>query len=167
VASISSVGSVSLRRDYLSTILLAGGTAGFLDFVAASAAKVASGGTPLQPWKSVAGALIGKDAVVAAGDPVALLGMALHFLITTTAAAIYVLVALRFHAPIRRPVTSGVIFGILFLLAMNYLILPLSKIGHPLYTGVGGLILAAENHILMIGLPISLIVAWRSRSSAA
>jgi hypothetical protein len=121
----------------------------------------------LRPWKSVAGALIGKDAVAAAGDPIALLGVALHFLITITAAAIYLLAALRLDALIRRPVTSGVIFGIVFMLAMNYVILPLSAIRHPIYSGVAGLIIAAENHVLMIGWPISLTVAWRSRSGNA
>jgi hypothetical protein len=93
-----------------------------------------------------------------------LLGAALHFAITISAAAVYFLIARRVDALNRRPVASGFIFGVLFMLAMNYVIIPLSWIGRPLYAGGAELVQAAENHILMIGWPISLIVAWRLRT---
>ncbi len=150
----------------VSTILLAGCTAGALDFVAATASFAAAGNSPLRPWFGVAAALVGKPAVMAVGAPMALLGAALHFTITISAAAIYFAVASRFDILKQRPVVSGIIFGILFMLAMNYVILPLSLMGKPLYVGIG-LIKAAEDHILMIGWPIALIVAGRLRGGDA
>lgn len=162
MSSMSSVDPISHVRRSVSTILLAGCTAGALDFVAATASTVAAGGSPFRPWMGVAAALVGKAAVIAAGAPMVLLGAVLHFFITISGAAIYFLIARRIDVLKQRPVASGFIFGILFMLVMNYAILPLSWIGKPLYVGGAGLVQAAENHILMIGWPISLIVARRS-----
>lgn len=163
MTSLSSAAQIPRTSNAVSTILLAGCTAGALDFVAATASAAAAGNSPFRPWLGVAAALVGKAAVMAAGAPMVLLGVALHFLITISAAAIYFVVASRIDILKQRPVVSGFIFGILFLLAMNYVILPLSWIGKPLYAGIG-LVRATEDHILMIGWPIALIVAGRLRS---
>ena len=165
MSNLSSVGPILHVRHSLATILLAGCTAGALDFVAATASTAAAGGSPFRPWMGVAAALVGKAAVIAVGPPMALLGVALHFFITISAAAIYFQVASRVDVLRQRPVISGFIFGLLFMLAMNYMIVPLSLIGKPLYVGAAGLVKATEDHVLMIGWPISLIVAWRLRST--
>jgi hypothetical protein len=149
-------------KSTVSTILLAGGVAGALDLVLATSSMVAAAGvSPLRPWKGVAAALVGKSAVAAGGDIMALLGIVLHFLITITAAAIYVAAYQRLDLLRRHPVLSGVAFGVLFMLTMNYVILPLSALGHPLYVGLAALVREAETHTLVVGLPISLIVARR------
>jgi len=83
----------------------------------------------------IAAALLGKDAVIQGGDAMAIIGVGLHFLITIGAAAIYYLVAKRQGWLVRHAFLSGLLFGTLFFLAMNYVILPLSVIGHPLYIG--------------------------------
>ena len=67
----------------------------------------------------------------------AIIGLGLHFLITIGAAAIYYLVAKRQGWLVRHPFLSGLVFGTLFFLALNYVILPLSVIGHPLYVRRG------------------------------
>ena len=61
----------------------------------------------------------------------------------------------------KEPATGQLTFGALFMLAMNYVILPLSVMGHPLYAGAKGLFDALVSHVLVIGLPISLITAAR------
>jgi hypothetical protein len=47
---------------------------------------------------------------------------------------------------------------------MNYVILPLSVIGHPLYVGGETIAIALPSHIIMIGLPISMIIGWRLKN---
>ena len=145
----------------LATIFMAGGTAGAIDFVYASTMTMMAGRPAARAWLGVAAALFGKDTVVRVGTPMAAAGLGLHFLITISAAAIYYLFARRQPLLLKHRLVSAVVFGVLFFLAMNYVIVPLSVIGRPIY--VGPYIIGREliTHILMIGFPISLITAWR------
>ena len=148
-----------------STVAIAGGVAGAID-LAFNLVKSVNAGTPvLRPWKGVAAALLGKDAVMQGGDALAIVGVGLHFLITIGAAAIYYLVAKRQGWLVRHAFLSGLVFGTLFFLAINYVILPLSVIGHPLYVGGETIAIALPGHIIMIGLPISLIIGWRLKNA--
>jgi len=67
-------------------VLLAGFTAGLADFLFASITRVMSGGSWMDPWKGVAGCLIG-EAAREGGFAIVLLGIALHFFICFSAAA--------------------------------------------------------------------------------
>jgi hypothetical protein len=148
-----------------SIIAIAGGVAGAID-LALNLVKAFNAGTSLlRPWKGVAAALLGKDAVTQGGDVMAMIGVGLHFMITIGAAAIYYGVAKRQRWLVRHPFLSGLVFGTLFFLAINYVILPLSFIGHPLYVGAETIAIALPSHILMIGLPISLIIGWRLKNA--
>ena len=147
------------------TIAIAGFAAGAIDLGFNLVKSLNAGTSVLRPWKGVAAALLGKDAVIHGGDSMALIGVALHFVITIGAAAIYYLVAKRQGWLVRHPILSGVVFGILFFLAMNYVILPLSVIGRPLYVGAETIATALPGHILMIGLPISMIIGWRLKNA--
>jgi len=150
-----------------STVAIAGGVAGAIDLAFNIVKAVNAGTSVLRPWKGVAAALLGKDAVIQGGDAMAIIGVGLHFLITIGGAAIYYLVAKRQGWLVRHAFLSGLVFGTMFFLAMNYVILPLSVIGHPLYVGGETIAFALPGHIIMIGLPISLIVGWRLKNSAA
>src|SRR3984885_16021549 len=113
-----------------STVAIAGVLAGVID-LAFNTVKALNAGTPvLRTWKGVAAALLGKDVVSQGGDAMAIIGVGLHFLITIGAAAIYYLVAKRQGWLVRHAFLSGLVFGTIFFLAMNYVILPLSVIGH-------------------------------------
>lgn len=148
-----------------STIAIAGLAAGAID-LAFNVNKALNVGTSVsRPWKGVAAALLGKDAVIHGGDSMAIIGVGLHFVISIGAAAIYYLVAKRQGWLVRHPFLSGLVFGISFFLAMNYVILPLSVIGHPLYVGAETIATALPGHIIMIGLPISMIVGWRLKNT--
>ncbi len=145
----------------LATICLAGGTAGAIDLFYATARTVSGGGLATRPWMGVAAALFGRAIVARIGTPMALVGVALHFLITIGAAAIFYAVAARQRLLVRYALVAGLGFGVLFFLAMNYVILPLSVIGQPIYNGAETIAYAIVGHVFMIGLPIALITAWR------
>jgi hypothetical protein len=165
---VTSTGPVEARRDAVFaalTIAVAGGVAGAIDLAFNTVKAVTAGTSVLRPWKGVAAALVGKDAVIQGGDAMALLGVGLHFLITLGAAAIYYLVAKRQGWLVRHAFLSGLVFGTLFFLVLNYLILPLSVIGQPLYVGAKTIAIALPSHIIMIGLPISLITGWRLKNA--
>jgi hypothetical protein len=143
------------------TILLAGAVAGGID-LASNTIRALSAGTPvLRPWMGVAAALLGKEAIIRGGQGMAFVGLALHFLITIGAATCYCVAATRVAWLTKHSLASGIVFGTLFFIVMNYVILPLSVMGRPLYVGEKTIAYALVMHILMIGLPISLITAWR------
>lgn len=138
-------------------IVLAGLTSGLIDLVYASAQTVFKGGSALRPWMGVASGLIGA-AARNGGAGVALLGVVLHFVITFGAAAILTLILWSLPWFVKRPLVTGVLFGFGFLLVMDYVILPLSAIGRPIYVGQGFLT-AIPGHVIMMGLPIAWFVA--------
>lgn len=142
-------------------IVLGGLTSGLLDFMVASAQKVLAGGSMLAPWKGVASGLLGPTAR-GGGVGIALLGIALHFMITFGAAAILSVLVWRLPWFAKRPLITGVLFGFGFLLVMNYVILPLSAIGRPIYMG-RGFLTAIVGHVIMIGLPIAWFVTRAPR----
>jgi hypothetical protein len=154
------------QRAYAaSTVAIAGVAAGAIDLGFNTVRALQSGTSLLRPWKGVAAALLGKDAVIQGGDAMAIVGVGLHFLITIGAAAIYYLVAKRQGWLVRHAFLSGLVFGTIFFLAMNYVILPLSVMGRPLYVGGETIAIAVPSHIIMIGLPISLIIGWRMKKA--
>jgi hypothetical protein len=154
------------QRAYAaSTVAIAGVAAGAIDLGFNTVKALQAGTSVLRPWKGVAAALLGKDAVIQGGDAIAIVGVGLHFLITIGAAAIYYLVAKRQGWLVRHAFLSGLVFGTIFFLAMNYVILPLSVMGRPLYVGVETIAIAVPSHIIMIGLPISLIIGWRMKKA--
>jgi len=150
-----------------STVMMAGVAAGTLD-LAFNIYKAVTGGTSLlRPWKGVAAALLGKGAIIQGGDVMAFVGIGLHFVITIGAAAVYYLVAKRQDWLVRHAWLSGLVFGLLFFLAMNYVIVPLSLIGRPIYVGAEAIAYAVLGHVVMIGLPIALITSWRLKSATS
>jgi hypothetical protein len=137
-------------------IVFGGLSSGLIDLVYASAQRAFKGGSVLQPWKGVASGLLGS-AARDGGAGIALLGIALHFVLTFGAAAILCLIVWWLPWFAKRPLITGVLFGFGFLLVMNYVILPLSAIGHPIYVGQAFLT-AILGHVIMIGLPIAWFV---------
>ena len=145
------------NSDGLKAILLGGLTAGILDITAASInVWLRSGRGPVSTFQSVAGGLYGAE-TFNGGYRTAALGLALHFFIALTAAAVYYLASRRLKFMIRQPVLSGFLYGIAVWLFMYLVVLPLSAWKTSTYTfssvATGVLI-----HIFCVGLPIALIV---------
>ena len=143
------------------TIFMAGGTAGAIDFIYASTMTMLAGQPAARAWMGVAAALFGKEAVIQVGMPMAAVGAALHFLITISAAAVFYLAAVRQPLLLKHRLVSAVVFGVLFFLVMNYVICPLSLIGRPIFVGASRIVRELITHVIVIGVPISLITAWR------
>ncbi len=155
---MTTTGDVS-RPRVLEAILWGGLVAGVLDAAYATTLWVLRGSTPARVWQGVASGLLGRDAAVQGGLPTALLGLALHFLIALTAAAVYVTVSrflpvLRAHA-----VPSGLAFGLMVWAFMQYVVVPLSRIQSRPFAGAfftWDRLGAWAIHMLGVGLPIAL-----------
>jgi hypothetical protein len=145
-------------------ILPGGFAAGLMDFLYASIQSVRHGGAFMGPWKGVAGALVGS-AAKEGGMGYSLLGAALHFFILVVGAILlYFLVRAARWLP-RQWVVLGALYGIAVMLAMNYVIVPLSRIGHPIYA-LDNMHVTALLHIVLVGLPTAWFVARALRSPA-
>jgi uncharacterized membrane protein YagU involved in acid resistance len=133
--------------------VLAGGLiAGALDILYAYTFWTVKSQMPAQRiFQSVAAGLLG-DASFHGGWSTAVVGVALHFVISTTIAVLYYLVALRWSLLWRQTLLSGTIYGLLVYGVMNYIVLPLSAAASgskdPLWIGLSILV-----HMFLIGLP--------------
>ena len=110
---------------------------------------------PSRILKSVASGILGADAYQG-GTATAVLGLGLHYLNALIITCIFFAVASRAPALVRRPVLIGVLYGIVVYGVMNYVVIPLSRIGPrptpPTPTWVTGLIV----HMFFIGMPIAI-----------
>ena len=145
-------------------VLLGGFLAGLVDFIYPTVRAVMGGGSWMGPWKGVAGGLLGARGREGGLEMVAL-GAALHFLICIVAAVCLYLIASRVKFIPRQWVLLGILHGIAMLLAMNYVILPLSAIGRGIYP-LEQLHIHAFWHIVLVGLPTAYFVARALKMSA-
>ena len=122
-----------------------------------------AGGSWMQPWKGVASGVLGK-AARNGGIETAVLGTALHFFICIVAAAALYLVVSRLRWLPRNWILLAILHGIAVLLAMNYVILPLSAIGRSIYP-LNNLPVSAFWHIVLVGLPTAWFVSRALRKA--
>lgn len=154
-----------MPRRALSSIVLGGLVAGVFDITYAIVfSYLRRGVPPSRVLQSVASGLLGADAYDG-GAPTAALGLALHFGIALTAAAVYVFASQYLPVLIRRPVLAGAVYGIGIYAFMNLVVIPLSRVpprtSFPMIVLVTGLLV----HMFLIGVPIAL-AARRSNASA-
>ena len=155
----------STKTSPLTTILLAGLVAGILDGSAASIQfMINTGGkSPAIVFKYISSALIGKEAM-AGGAGMVILGILLHMLIATIFAAIFYLLYVNIHWISKNIFVSGIIYGILVWVAMNRVVIPLSKIPRPKSFDITKAFIAVLILIFCIGIPIALITHKRMRN---
>lgn len=138
-------------------IFVGGLVAGILDISSAIIAYRSRGATPMRVFQSVASGAFGREAAYAGGMKTALAGFGFHFLIAFTAAAVFYLASRKLRFLVDNALLWGLVYGLCVWAFMNYVVLPLSAIGHStppmtwqaLVTGVGG-------HPFLVGLPIAL-----------
>src|SRR5215204_2263553 len=95
------------------TILLGGIAIGVLDFLDATLFFGLYSGAPFQRvWQGVSSGLLGSEAARAGGWNTALLGILLHFVVSFCIATVYYIAARNIPFLIRRPIVSGLIFGV-------------------------------------------------------
>ncbi|HEX8139813.1 MAG TPA: hypothetical protein VF544_19800 [Pyrinomonadaceae bacterium] len=118
---------------------------------------------PLRIFQGVAAGLLGR-ASYEDGIRTFLLGVLLHFVVATCIAAVYYLASLKLPVLIQRPVASGLIYGLIAYLGMNYLVVPLSAIGlRP--TLLRTFLPAFIAHAFLVGLPIALIARRSAKAN--
>ena len=113
------------------------------------------GVTPTRILQGIASGVLGR-AAFGMGRRSALLGLFFHFFIAFSATTVFLLASRKL--PIgRHPWLYGTLFGVALYCVMNYIVLPLSKIGWrpvpplvPLINGVAAL-------VFCIGIPLALI----------
>ena len=143
-------------------VLVGGGIAGACDIVYACVFWwMKAGVSPVRILQSVAAGLLGP-ASFQGETGTAALGLALHFFIALTMAAVYDTAALRFPLLTERPVACGALFGLLAYGAMNYIVVPLSAAARgssdPSWVALSVLV-----HAFLIGVPIALVAARAAR----
>lgn len=112
--------------------------------------------SPVRIYQSVASGLLGREAAFGGGLASAGLGMLLHFLIATTAAAVYVAASSRLKLLVERAVPCGLAFGVAVYFFMKQVVVPLSAARPIAFTWT-----AMVGHALLVGLPIALLARRR------
>ena len=136
--------------------------AGTLDICAAFlTAWLRAGVRPVGVLHFVASGLIGATAFNG-GTKTAILGLALHFLIATAATVVFYLASRYLMVLIERPITFGLLYGIVVYVFMNFVVIPLSRVA-PRPATVSGRVIGVLTIMFCIGLPIALIVRRFSR----
>jgi len=110
---------------------------------------------PLRILQGIAGGIYGRPAL-SMGHRSALIGLICHFFIAFCATSVFLLAARKLPLA-HHPWLYGTLFGVALYCVMNYIVLPLSKIGLrptpplvPLVNGVAAL-------IFCIGIPLAFI----------
>jgi uncharacterized membrane protein YagU involved in acid resistance len=149
------------RPRAVDVIVFGGFAAGGLDIVNALAFWHFYNGTPPAViLQAIAAGLLGEDAF-AGGTGTAGLGLLLHFVIACGMGAVYWFACLRWTSLIARPVAAGIAYGMVTWIAMNYMVVPLSRAMPPSFI-LAWFIDGLLAHILLVGL----LLAFVARRSA-
>jgi hypothetical protein len=146
--SATSISPHVSARDAALPILAGGLTAGALDLTAAFI--IYGMGVP----RAIAAGLLGHGALPG-GPGVYALGVALHFFIALSAAAVYYAASRKLEFMRPHFVVCGMLFGMAFFLVMNLIVLPLSGLHSTGPLPIRGLIQGLLVHMILIGLPIA------------
>ena len=141
-------------------IFFAGLACGVLDITAAFVTWALQGVGPGRILRGIASALIGPEAFQG-GTATAALGLALHFLIAFSAAAVFFLASRQISFMTQRPILAGALYGVCVYVVMYWIVMPLSKV-HPNHA-LKPSIIAIVTHMFCVGLPIAVVVHRFSR----
>jgi uncharacterized membrane protein YagU involved in acid resistance len=131
--------------------------AGTLDIADALIFYGLRGVPPAGLLRFIAACLVGVSALHG-GLAMAALGLAIHYTITLFWSALFLLAATRFTFLTRHAIASGLIYGGVIYIVMNYVVLPLTRLpprSHHLAPAV--LVNGVLALLLFMGLPIALI----------
>lgn len=157
------------RRSGLWAVLVGGTLAGALDILFAVSFAGSHGVAPSRVLQSVASGLLGK-AAFAGGAPSAAIGLACHFALSWLWATVFYVVAARIPRLVRRPLFSGMVFGVVVFLCMRLVVLPLSAFPAPVTFKPVATVLDLASHMFLFGFPIAwsagkVIGRWPGESS--
>jgi uncharacterized membrane protein YagU involved in acid resistance len=152
------------RSRALPTIALASLIAGILDITSAFVIAGIKGTGSIRMLQGIASGLLGQRSFEG-GMATAGLGLAIHFLIAFTAAAVFYTVSRKFGFLTQHAVVSGLLYGIAVYIFMYWIVVPLAfpTARHSMSRDVTAVII----HIVLIGLPIALVVRRFSNEKLA
>ena len=144
------------RRGWLGWFVVGALVAGALDILyAIGFSYFRSGVTPGRVLRYVASGALGAEASKG-GTGTALLGLGFHFLIAFLATAVFFGAAALVPKLLDKALLAGALYGIVVYVVMNYVVVPLSRIGSrpgpPPIVWVTGVLV----HMFLIGVPIAL-----------
>jgi len=126
------------------------------------------GAPPLRIFQSVAAGLLGRAAAYEGGVKTFVLGIVLHFVVATCIATVYFLASRALPVLIPHPIVSGLIYGMIAYLGMNYLVVPFSAIRRspgPIKLPI--FLTEIIGHAFLVGLPLALLARRSSNKYAA
>ena len=130
--------------------------AGVLDINSAFILFYPKGVSPVAVLQGVAAGLIGRKSAMEGEWATAALGLAIHFFIAFVVASVFYLASRQLVFLTRHPVIAGLLYGVVVYAFMYWVVIPLAyPVAHP---SVSRDVPAVCVHMLLIGLPISLIV---------
>jgi hypothetical protein len=145
---------------FFSTIVAAGLLCGAMDLIAAFITWVPQGVPARMILQGIASGLLGMPAF-RGGFAIAALGLGLHFFIAIVAAAVFYTASRKLSWLVRRPYIAGILYGVAVYVVMYWLVQPLSRFHRGRFS-VAHTIIAILTHIVCVGLPIALVVHYRS-----
>ena len=157
--------SAGRLRSSTIAILVTGTVAGVIEMIAVIPIQAALGNRPLVVFQSIASGLEGRRAY-AGGLGTAILGGVLHLIISIGATAVFHLVSRYWSELQRRPVLSGLAYGVVVWAVMQWVVLPLSAVAYRPDTDPAMVALSISGHSLFFGLPLSLLDRRFQRRSA-
>jgi hypothetical protein len=156
-ASVHSVAEEP-RLGAVLTLLWIGIVAGTLDITENIIFNYFRGITPKMIFQFIASGLIGIRSIHLCAASVAL-GVVIHYCIALTWTAIFYLVSRRIAVLTRRPVISGLVFGGIIYLVMNFVVLPLTLVPHVKAARTPAALISNVLALLVcMGLPVSLLI---------
>ena len=151
------VASTAVRESKIVPAVFWGGLiSGALDLIYATASVVLRGYPAIVLPQAIATGLLGVKSFKG-GVPTAILGVALEFLITFVATAVYYAASRKLTFLVRHAVGWGLLYGAAIYFFMNLVVVPLSaapKFDHTLASRVSDFLV----HLFFIGLPMALAV---------
>ena len=154
----------SLKTSALLAIFWAGLIAGAMDIAAAFVTWAPQGVSPIRILQGIASGLSGTKAF-AGGWKTAALGLVCQFFIAFSAATVFYVASRKLTFMTRRPIVSGILYGVAVYLVMYWIVMPLSNF-HKRPFSWSATLIAIITHMLCVGTPISLVVNRFSRNSS-
>lgn len=136
-------------------ILVGGAIGGAGDIAFALANAAAHGMPPIELLQVVASGIFGKSAFTG-GLPMAVAGLAFHFLLSWLWAGVYVVASRRATWLAAKPWPSAMAFGVFVFLTMRLVVLPLSAFPFPVSFKPVPSLLDLLSHLFLFALPIAL-----------
>ena len=142
-------------RSSVRAVLVGGSIAAALDILFAISFAAYNGVPPARLLQTVTSGLLG-NAAFSGGTHTAALGLLLHFAMSYLWAGIFVVAARRLPSLLRRPLLSGVLFGVVVFLVMRLVVLPLSAFPYPVTFKPLATVLDLLSHTFLFGVPIAI-----------